>query len=150
MERKNMNNNFIFNIDPEELPFYDEDDLGDDEPRVVEYIAQQIKKQDALFVVNPKRFSKAMQIATTLIKSAQDNCSKIKCSMSYDNLIGRDMYLKIVGILLCFDEDVIASVRNANDGIVGAIDISTTVNGEAELNVAFKDVRVRAPLSPRN
>lgn len=145
-----MNNNYIFDIDPEDLPFRDEDDLGDDEPRIVEYMVQKIKEQDALFVVNPVRFSKAMDIAAKLIKSAQDNCSDIQCTISYDGIIGKDMYLKIVGTLLCFDEDVVSFIRASDNGIVGAIDISGTIDGGAELNVAFKDVRFRTPYNKPN
>ena len=140
-----MSKDFIFDIDPDELPFHDEDDLGEDEPRIVEYMVKKIKEQDASFILNPKKFATAMRITTILIRAAQDNCSEVQCSMSYDGIIGRDMYLKIVGVLLCFDEDTLNAIRKIDDGIIGSFDMSATLDDEVELNVAFKDVRLRIP-----
>lgn len=137
----------FFDIDPDDLVFHD--DLGEDSLMIsiLENLVKKIKGRDALFGVDPTRFTKAVSIATSIIKTVQENCSNIEYAMAYDNIIGKDLILTITGTVLSFDKYATADIRRKNDDLIGSIDISPLSNGDVELLVSFKDIRKRMDIS---
>ena len=140
---KDFMNKFNFEIDPEELPFRGEDDLGDDEPRIVEWIAKKIHEQNVIHIMNPVAMTKAMKLVNAIVSSITEWTPSAKCSVAYDPLVGKNLVLTIISSTMFIDGDLLDKVRELDGGIIDSMDISTRADETTELNIAFKDVMFR-------
>lgn len=134
---------FGFEIDPEELPFWDEDDLGEDEPRIVEWMVKKLREFDTIDILDPVAFAKAMTLIKKIISDVKECCESAEYEVHFDPVLGQDMFLRIVAHTMSFDKDMVAEIRALDNGMIGAIDVSGRLDGQAELTISFKDVRVR-------
>lgn len=138
-----MNEFLNFEIDPEEIPFWDDEDLGADEPRLVEWMAKKIKEAPAVHILNPVSYKRAMSIIKAIAVGVKENCPSAEFDVAFDPIIGKNLFLTIVASTMCFDSDLIDKIRNLDGGTIDSVDISARNDATVEFNISFKDIKIR-------
>lgn len=103
---------------------------------------QELVDEYSDFIIDPKRFFKAMSMVEDISCAALASSGDAECSISDEGILGDNMFLTVTASCIGIGNKFVEEIREADDDILGEINISVTPEGKIKLVVAFNDVRI--------